>query len=243
MGYNLSKRNNTLEGKIALVTGASRGIGAAISLELAKLGAHVILTSRSVGGLEEVDDSIRSFGGSATISPLDLLDIEKIDHLGALVFDRYKKLDILVGNAGLLGTLGPINHLDPKVWDETLNINLTANWRLIRSFDPLLRQSSAGRAVFITSTAGQLIRPYWGIYAVSKAALQMLVLTYAKEVEKTKIKVNLFNPGGTRTAMRAQAFPGEEPSAVKSPENVAKQIIPLTLEECEAMGEVIRAKN
>ena len=147
------------------------------------------------------------------------------------------------GNAGLLGTLGPINHLDPKVWDETLNINLTANWRLIRSFDPLLRQSSAGRAVFITSTAGQLIRPYWGIYAVSKAALQMLVLTYAKEVEKTKITVNLFNPGGTRTAMRAQAFPGEEPSVVKSPENVAKQIIPLTLEECEAMGEVIRAKN
>lgn len=243
MGCNLSKRNNTLEGKIALVTGASRGIGAAISLELAKLGAHVILTSRSVGGLEEVDDSIRSFGGSATISPLDLLDMEKIDHLGALVFDRYKKLDILVGNAGLLGTLGPINHLDPKVWDETLNINLTANWRLIRSFDPLLRQSSAGRAVFITSTAGQLIRPYWGIYAVSKAALQMLVLTYAKEVEKTKIKVNLFNPRGTRTAMRAQAFPGEEPSAVKSPENVAKQIIPLTLEDCEAMGEVIRAKN
>ena len=239
----MSKTENILEGKVALVTGASRGIGAAISLELAKLGAHVILTSRSVAGLEEVDDSIRSLGGSATISPLDLLDMEKIDHLGALLFDRYKKLDILIGNAGLLGTLGPINHLDPKVWDETLSINLTANWRLIRSLDPLLRQSSAGRAVFITSTTGQLVRPYWGIYAVSKAALEMLVLTYAKEVEKTKIKINLFNPGGTRTAMRAQAFPGEEPKSLKTPENVAKQIIPLTLDECEAMGEIIRAKD
>lgn len=232
-----------LKNRIALVTGASRGIGAAVSVRLAELGAHVILVARTEGGLEEVDDAIRTIGGTATLTPLDLTEFDKIDHLGASLYERYQKLDILIGNAGLLGTLGPINHLDPKVWDQTLAVNLTANWRLIRSMDPLLRQSDAGRAVFITSTAGQISRAYWSVYAVSKSGLEMLVKTYAHEVEKTNINVNLFNPGGTRTNMRAEAFPGEDPMTLKTPDYISDQIAEMTLPSYTANGATVTALN
>ena len=218
-----------LEGRIALVTGASRGIGAATSITLAKLGAHVVITARTQGGLEEVEGTIRGFGGSATITPLDLTDFEKVDQLGAAIFERYKKLDIFIGNAGLLGTLGPLHHLDPKTWEQTLAVNLTSNWRLIRSLDPLLRQSSAGRAVFITSSAAKAAKPYWGGYSVSKAGLEAMVKLYSEEIKNTNIRVNLFNPGGTRTDMRAEAFPGEDPLTLKTPEGVAPQIAKMTL--------------
>ena len=236
-------KRKLLKDRIALVTGASRGIGYAVSIALAELGAHVIVVARTQGGLEEVDDKIRDVGGTASLLPLDLTKFDKIDQLGAALFERYKKLDILVGNAGLLGTLGPIQHLDPKIWEQTLAVNLTANWRLIRSLDPLLRQSDAGRAVFITSTAGQISRPYWGIYAVSKAALEMLVKTYAHEVKKTKINVNLFNPRGTRTGMRAEAFPGEDPMSLKTPDDVAGQIIKMTLPSYSANGKTVTGIN
>ena len=232
-----------LTDRIALVTGASRGIGSAVSVALGELGAHVVLVARTQGGLEEVDDKIRGVGGTSSLLPLDLTEFDKIDQLGAALFDRYKKLDILIGNAGLLGTLGPIQHLEPKVWEQTLAVNLTANWRLIRSLDPLLRQSDAGRAVFITSTAGQISRPYWGIYAVSKAALEMLVKTYAHEVQKTNVNVNLFNPRGTRTGMRAQAFPGEDPMTLNTPEYIADQIVEMTLPSYSVNGEIITAVN
>ena len=232
-----------LRDRIALVTGASRGIGAATAVKLAALGAHVVLVARTQGGLEEVDDAIRKVGGTASLTPLDLTDFEIIDKLGAALYERYKKLDILIGNAGLLGTLGPMGHTDPQVWDQTMAVNVTANWRLIRSMDPLLRQSDAGRAIFLTSTAGQRARAYWGIYAVSKAALEMMINTYAQEIEKTHIRVNLFNPTGTRTGMRAEAFPGEDPMTIKTPEYVADQIVELALPSVTVNGETIKATN
>ena len=238
---NTTKR--ALEGSVALVTGASRGIGAATAIRLAELGAHVIITARTQGGLEDVDDSIRHIGGKATIAPLDLKDFEKIDLLGATIFEKFHKLDIFVGNAGLLGTLGPIYHLDPKVWDRTLAINLTANWRLIRSLDPLLRLSKAGRAVFITSSVGQVEKPYWGVYSVSKAGLDMLVKIYAQEVKNTNINVNLFNPKGTRTDMRAEAFPGEDPLTLKTPDLVARQIANMTLPSYKKNGLIVTATD
>ncbi len=232
-----------LQDRIALVTGASRGIGAATAVKLAALGAHVVLVARTQGGLEEVDDAIRKVGGTASLTPLDLTEFERIDKLGAALYERYKKLDILIGNAGLLGTLGPMGHTDPKIWDQTMAVNVTANWRLIRSMDPLLRQSDAGRAIFLTSTAGQRPRAYWGIYAVSKAALEMMINTYAQEVEKTQIRVNLFNPTGTRTGMRAEAFPGEDPMTIKTPEYVADQMVELALPSFTVNGETIKATN
>ena len=232
-----------LQDRIALVTGASRGIGAATALKLAALGAHVVLVARTQGGLEEVDDAIRKVGGTASLTPLDLTEFERIDKLSAALYERYKKLDILIGNAGLLGTLGPMGHTDPQIWDQTMAVNVTANWRLIRSMDPLLRQSDAGRAIFLTSTAGQRARAYWGIYAVSKAALEMMINTYAQEIEKTHIRVNLFNPTGTRTGMRAEAFPGEDPMTIQTPEYVADQIVELALPSFTANGETIKATN
>ncbi|MFI4988635.1 MAG: SDR family NAD(P)-dependent oxidoreductase, partial [Alphaproteobacteria bacterium] len=170
-----------LAGRVALITGASRGIGAAVAKRFAAEGAHVILAARTVGGLEEVDDAIQAAGGTATLVPLDLKDVEQIDRLGAALYERYRKLDILVGNAAVLGVLSPLGHIDPEVWAEVMAVNLTANWRLIRSMDPLLRQAEAGRAIFVTSRAGSGVFPYWGAYAASKAALEMMVRTYAGE--------------------------------------------------------------
>lgn len=216
---------NALSGRVALITGASRGIGRASAIALAKAGAHVILTARTVGGLEEADDEIQKVGGTATLVPMNLRDFDAIDRLGASIYERWGKLDALLGNAGVLGALTPLAQLGPKVFQEVMEVNVTANWRLIRSMDPLLRQSDAGRVLFVSSGAAKKHTPYWGGYAVSKAALEMLALTYAAECITTNIKVNLLNPGPMRTAMRAKAMPGEDPATLPSPEEIAPQVV------------------
>ena len=225
-----------LDGRIALVTGASRGIGRAVALSLAKEGAHVIALARTVGGLEELDDEIGQAGGSATLVPLDLKDHEGIARLGGALFDRYKKLDILVGNAGILGPLSPLSHVEPKAWDEVMAVNVTANWHLIRCMEPLLRQSDAGRAVFLSSGVSWLPRAYWGPYAVSKAALNAMVRTWAAENLKTSLRANLFTPGPIRTRMRAQAMPGEDPMTLPTPEDIAPKIVKLCTPEWTETG-------
>ena len=225
-----------LTDRIALVTGASRGIGYATALALARAGAHVVAVARTVGGLEELDDAIRAAGGSATLVPLDLKDVPGIARLGAALNDRYHRLDVLVGNAGILGPLSPLGHVEPKAWDDMLAINITANWHLIRSMDPLLKLSTAGRAVFVTSGLAARPRAYWGPYAVSKAALEALARTYAAETVSTKVRVNLLNPGPTRTRMRAAAMPGEDPAGLKTPEPVADKIVALCLPEFQETG-------
>jgi NAD(P)-dependent dehydrogenase (short-subunit alcohol dehydrogenase family) len=232
----LSDSTKPLADRIALVTGASRGIGKATAVALARAGAHVVALARTPGALEELDDEIRKAGGTATLVPADLKDGPALDRLGASLHERYKRLDVLVGNAAILGALTPLGHADPKQWDEVMAINVTANWRLIRSLDPLLRQSDAGRAVFLTSTVGQEARAYWSVYAVSKAALEMLARIYAVETEKTNVKVNLFNPGPTRTKMRAAAMPGEDPMTLDPPHKVAEHIVRLCLPECDKTG-------
>jgi NAD(P)-dependent dehydrogenase (short-subunit alcohol dehydrogenase family) len=215
-----------LSGRIALVTGASRGIGRAAAIALAKAGAHVILTARTVGGLEETDDEIQKAGGSATLVPMNLRDGEAIDRLGASIYERWGKLDAFLGNAGVLGQLSPLAHLDPKTFQEVLEVNVTANWRLIRSLDPLLRLSDAGRVLFVTSGAARKHTAYWGAYALSKAALESLALTYAAECETTSaVKVNLINPGPMRTAMRKKAMPGEDPAKLPVPEDLAYRVV------------------
>jgi NAD(P)-dependent dehydrogenase (short-subunit alcohol dehydrogenase family) len=216
-----------LKGKIALVTGASRGIGAAAAEQFAAAGAHVIAVARTVGGLEELDDKIKAKGGTATLVPLDVTDYEGIDRLGGAIYERFGKLDVLVGNAGMLGPLSPLGHIDPKQWDNVVAVNVTANWRLIRSMDPLLRKSDAGRAIFISSGAATNVRAFWGPYAVSKAALDALVRTYSEETKNTPVRVNVFNPGSTRTKMRAQAMPGEDPMTLPSADEIAVHILKL----------------
>jgi NAD(P)-dependent dehydrogenase (short-subunit alcohol dehydrogenase family) len=225
-----------LEGRIALVTGASRGLGRAVALALAREGAHVIITARTVGALEEVDDAIVAAGSTATILQLDLKRLDKVDQLGPALFQRWGKLDILVGNAGTLGNLTPVAHVTDDVWDYTMGINLAANWRLIRTLDPLLQRSDAGRAVFVTSGAADKSTAYWGIYAASKAALETLVKTYAAEVATTNVRACLANPGPVRTAMRAKAFPGEDPATLPSPDDVAPMLIDLVLPASTANG-------
>ena len=215
----------SLEGRIALVTGASRGIGRASAIALAKAGAHVILVARTVGGLEETDDEIQKAGGNATLVPMNLRDFDAIDRLGASIYERWGKLDAFLGNAGVLGQLSPLAHMEPKTFQEVLEVNLTANWRLIRSLDPLLRLSDAGRVLFVTSGSARKHTAYWGGYALSKAALESLALTYAAECEGSKVKVNLFNPGPVRTAMRKKAMPGEDPNSLPAPENLAPHIV------------------
>ena len=225
--------------RIALVTGAARGLGRAVALALAREGAHVIAVARerSVGALEELDDDIRAAGSTATLVPLDLTDYAGIDRLGGAIYERWGRLDVLIGNAGVLGVLSPLGHIDPDVWERTLAINLTANWRLIRSLDPLLRQSDAGRAVFVTSGAARKATPYWGVYAVSKAGLETLVRTYANEcATTTRIRANLLNPGPVRTAMRAQAFPGEDPETLPTPEEVAPLFLEMAAPEYAENG-------
>ncbi|SNY93850.1 NAD(P)-dependent dehydrogenase, short-chain alcohol dehydrogenase family [Cohaesibacter sp. ES.047] len=226
-----------LKDRLAVVTGASRGIGWHAALALAREGAHVIAIAKTVGALEELDDEIQKMGGSATLVPCDLMDYDAIDRLGAAIFERWGKLDILFGNAGLLGAVTPIGHLDPvKDWDKVLGVNLTANWRLIRSLDPLLRQSDAGRALFMTSGAPHKCKPFWGVYSVSKAGLEALVRTYAGETEKTSVGVNCFNPGPVRTGMRAKAMPGEDPMTLPHPSELAPYILDCLLPECSDSG-------
>jgi len=220
-----------LEDRVALITGASRGIGAALALHLAKLGAQCVLVARTQGGLEEVDDAIRSAGGKpATLLPFDLQKAEKdIDMIGPSIVERFGRLDILVHNAGALNKLTPVAHIEPRDWAEVMAVNLTASWRLIRSCDPPLRASDAGRAVFVTS--GRVLRPraYWGMYGASKAGMEHLVMTWAQEVEATPLRVNLVDPGVVATKMRAAAMPGEDPSTLPQPADVAPSIAALCL--------------
>lgn len=223
--------------RITLVTGASRGLGRAASLQLAAAGHHVIAVARSKAALEALDDEIKAAGGSATLVPMDLKDPKAADTLATAVESRFGRLDGLLGNAGILGTLGPLQTLGPRSFEETIEINLTANWRLIRAFDLLLRQSASPRVAFITSGVVPRPRAFWGAYQASKWGLEGMVFAYADEAEKTSMKVNLFDPGAVRTAMRADAMPGEDPMTLPAPEAVAEQLIILLSEEETRQGE------
>lgn len=227
-----------LSNRIALVTGASRGIGAATALALAKAGAHVIAVARTVGGLEELDDQIRAAGGSATLVPLDVTDAPGIARLAEALDKRYQRLDVLVANAAIFGSASPLGHVEPKVWDAVTAVNVTANWNLIRFLDPLLLKSDAGRAVFITSSAASNARAYNGPYSVSKAALDVLARTYAAETAATKVRVNLLNPGPTRTRMRATVMPGEDPATLPKPAQIAEKIVELCLPSFAETGKL-----
>lgn len=225
-----------LNGRVALVTGASRGIGYHIARLLAASGAHVIAVARTVGGLEELDDEITKAGGSATLVPLDLTDMEGIDRLGGAIHERWGKLDILAANAAVLGIISPIGHVEAKVFDKVMAVNVTATWRMIRSVDPLLRLSDAGRAIVMSSSSAHSCRAFWGPYAASKAAVEALARSWADETRNMALRINSVNPGATRTSMRAQAMPGEDPSALPEPAEVAARIVPLASPDLTETG-------
>lgn len=223
----MAESTTDLAGKVILVTGASRGIGYAAALEAARRGAHVVAVARTVGGLEELDDEIQDLGSSTTLVPLDLRDGDAIDRLGAAIFERWGALDGLIANAGQLGVLSPLPHVKPEDFDKVMAVNVTANYRLLRSTDLLLRQSAAGRAVFVSSSSAKSARPFWGLYAASKAAVDAMVKCYAGEVAQSKVKVNVFYPGAVRTAMRAKAMPGENPDTLPKPVDIAPLLVDL----------------
>jgi NAD(P)-dependent dehydrogenase (short-subunit alcohol dehydrogenase family) len=231
-----------LKGRVALITGASRGIGEAVAKTYARAGAHVVLTARNTRALEALDDQIKAEGGTATLIPLDLLDFAKVDTLGPALAEKFGRLDIFVGNAGMLGTLGPLGHTDAKEWDQVVGLNLTANFRLIRTLDPLLRASDAGRVIFVSSSAAEGYRAYWGAYAATKAALESLARTYKSETEQTSVRVNIVDPGKTRTKMRAAAFPGEKPETLKAPDDITGVFLDLAMPGCSRNGERLRAQ-
>ena len=219
---------SALSGRVALVTGATRGIGRAIALGLAREGAHVVAVGRTQGALEELDDEILAMTGErATLVPLDIVDGDGVDRLGRAIFERWGRLDILIAAAGVLGVTTPVPHMDPQVWDKVMAVNLTANYRLIRSMDPLLRKADAGRAVLLTSGAARRPRAFWGAYAASKAGLEVLAAVYADEVERTSLRIALVNPGPMRTRMRAAAFPGEDPDTLPAPDEIVPMILEL----------------
>ncbi|MEP3049291.1 MAG: SDR family NAD(P)-dependent oxidoreductase [Roseibium sp.] len=215
------------EGRVALVTGASRGIGYQLAKQLGQRGAHVIAIARTVGGLEDLDDEIQSAGGQATLVPVDLVDYDALDRLGAAIYERWQKLDVLIGNAGMLGVLSPLGHISPKDFEKTMAVNVTANWRLIRSLDPLLRQSDAGRALFLTAVQASTCTAFWGLQSVSKAAVEAMARTWANESLQTNMKINLVDPGPTRTGLRAKAMPGEVPENLAEPSLVAEELLEL----------------
>jgi len=229
-----------LDGSVALVTGASRGLGAAVAVELGKLGAHVVLTARTQGGLEETDDAIRAAGSSATLLPLDLKEGEPVDAIGPSLFQRFGRLDILVHAAGVLGKLTPVSHLMPQDWAEALAVNLDAAVRLIRTCEPLLRQAPAGRAVFVTDRRAREPLAYWASYGATKAAMEHLVRTWAQEMQITRVRANLFDPGPFRSRLRNHAFPGVDPATLPAPESVAPALAQLCLPEEERSGELVK---
>ncbi len=229
-----------LAGSVALVTGASRGIGAAVATRFAAEGAHIVLVARTVGGLEEVDDAVRAGGGAATLLPLDLAESDKVDRIGPSLLERFGRLDIFVGNAAQLGPLSPVGHIDHRDWERIIAVNLTANWRLLRTLDPLLRRAPAGRAILVTCAVTTSPHPYWGAYAASKAGLETLARTYAAEVTKTPLRVNLLDPGIVRTRLRAAAFPLEDREKLAKPEEVTDTFVALAEPACERHGETIR---
>ena len=230
-----------LTGAIALVTGASRGIGAATAVELARLGAHVVITARTQGGLEETDDAIRAVGGSATLLPLDLAEGGQIDAIGPSLHQRFGRLDVLVHAAGALGRLTPVAHILPDDWADVIAVNLAASWHLIRTCDPLLRNAEAGRAVFVTDARARAPKAYWGAYGATKAGMEHLVLTWADEVRTTPLRVNLFDPGAVATRLRSQAMPGEDPSTLPQPDDIAPKLAALCLPDMQQHGALIHA--
>jgi NAD(P)-dependent dehydrogenase (short-subunit alcohol dehydrogenase family) len=229
--------------RIALITGASRGIGCAVALAFAREGAHVLLLARTRTSLEEVDDQIRKAGGRATLIPLDLADGNAIDALGPALYERFGRLDVLVGNAAILGRLSPLPHISAEHWERSFAVNVTANWRLIRTLDPLLRRSDSGRVIFVTSGVARSGRAYWAPYSVTKAALECLAKTYASETSDSEIKVNILDPGATATRMRAEAYPGEDQRTLRTPEEVAESFIPLAMPDWTETGHVIDVSN
>ncbi len=231
----------TLKDRVALVTGASRGFGAAIAVELARHGAHVVITARTQGGLEATDDAIRAVGSTATLLPLDLMDGATLDQIGPSLHARFGRLDILVSNAGVLGRLTPAPHILSADWAQVVGVNMTANWHLIRSCGQLLLAATAGRAVFITTGRVQRPKAYWGAYGATKAGMEHLVRTWADEVRSTNLRVNLFDPGIMRTAMRADAMPGEDPATVPPPTEVAPQVAALCMPGEQRHGELVVA--
>ncbi len=233
-----------LAGRVALVTGASRGIGRAVAARFAAEGAEVICVARTQGALEELDDEVSAAGGHVILAPQDLRDYDKIDAMAAAVFQRFGRLDVLVGNAGDLGGgLAPVGHYEPKLFQQAFDVNVIANYRLIRAFDPLLRLSPSGRAMFVTSGAAGGSVPYWGAYAASKAALEAMVLTWAAEIERiTAVKVNLVDPGIVATRMRCQAFPGEDQATLTQPAEVTEAFVALAEPGCARHGEIVAAQ-
>jgi len=228
-----------LKDRIALITGASRGIGRAVALAFARQGAHVLLLARARTALEEIDDAIKESGGKATLIPLNLTDGKRVDALGPTLYERFGRLDILVGNAAILGRLSPLTHIPSEHWERVVATNLTANWRLIRTLDPLLRRSDAGRVIFVASSVAHTAKAYWAPYSVSKAALETLAKTYANETSDSAIKVNIIDPGATATRMRAEAYPGEDQATLRTPEEVAEVFVEFALPSFTETGRLI----
>ena len=231
-----------LDGRVAFITGASRGIGRAVAERFAQEGAKIIAMARTRGALEELDDVVQQHGEPATLIDENLKNFDALDAIGAALHERFGKLDILVLNGAILGPISPVGHVKPKDWQDVIDVNLTANYRLRRSFDPLLRQSDAGRVIAVTSSAGGLATPaFWGPYSTSKAALEALINTYAAETAKFGICANILDPGGTRTAMRAKAFPGEDPQTLKPPEDLADLFVELAEASYTSTGQRVKA--
>ncbi len=231
-----------LRDRVALVTGASRGVGAAVAQRFAAEGAHVIALARTVGGLEALDDTIKRAGGSATLVPCDLQDWERIDALGPPILERFGLLDVFVGNAAILGTLSPVGHVEPATWRQVFAINVDANWRLVRILDPLLRRSSAGRAIFVSAAVAALPRPFWGPYAASKAALETLARTWAEEAVKSALRVNVLRLPPLATQLRARAYPGEDAATLAQPDVVARAFVDLAAPDYEETGQIVEAQ-
>lgn len=229
-----------LTDRIALITGASRGIGRAVAEKFALEGAHVLLLARNRKALERVDDAIRGAGGKASIIPLELSDGKSIDALGPTLYERFGRLDVLVGNAAILGRLSPLTHIPAEHWDRSFALNVTANWRLIRTLDPLLRRSEAGRVIFVTTGVAQSARAYWAPYSVTKAALEALAKTYANETGDSAIRVNLIDPGAIATRMRAEAYPGEDQATLRTPEEVAESFVALAMPDWTESGQIVQ---
>ena len=232
-----------LSGRLILITGATRGLGRAVAIAAAAAGAEIIITGRTIGALEEVDDEIKASGSSATIVELDMKDTAAMPRLAAAIAERWGRLDGFVANAAMLAALTPIGHLTPEAWDESVAVNLTGQWHMIRAFDPLLRAAPAGRAVLVTSGAAVGSRPFWGPYAATKAGLEALGRSWAGESEQTNLRINMINPGGTATKMRASAFPGEDPATLPQPEDIAPAFLMLLADDCPYHGELLEARK
>ncbi|WP_019220478.1 SDR family NAD(P)-dependent oxidoreductase [Bartonella senegalensis] len=239
----MKKLDFSLFGRVALVTGASRGIGYHLALELAERGAHIIALARTISGLTELDNQIRKKGARTTLIPIDLHHMENIDSLAVSIAQRWGKLDIMIANAGILGTLSPIAHTENKVFEDVFQINLISQWRLMKAVEPLLRQSDAGRAILLSSSVAHIARAFWGPYAASKAALEIISRCWAEELKQTPIKINCVDPGATRTTMRAQAMPGEDPQNLPSPQEVAAKIAYLFSPDLKETGKLFNVRK